>query len=222
MKKILIFYGSYGGGHFSAARNIKEYIETNYSETEILLVDCVEYINKALNKVSTKTYAELSTNAQWLWKQLYESSQKERGAFSKISNTANKIMAKKLNKLIQEFNPNAIISTFPFSSQMCAILKKKHKITCKLATVLTDYAPHREWLIHNEFVDYFFVAHEGMKTNLMDFGVCESKIFITGIPLSNRFLLHYDKDKVLQEFGLAKNKKTILFFAGRRIWAWER
>ena len=27
MKKILIFYGSYGGGHLSAARSIKEYIE---------------------------------------------------------------------------------------------------------------------------------------------------------------------------------------------------
>ena len=27
MKKIIIFYGSYGGGHLSAARNIKEYIE---------------------------------------------------------------------------------------------------------------------------------------------------------------------------------------------------
>ena len=26
MKKVLIFYGSYGGGHLSAARSIKEYI----------------------------------------------------------------------------------------------------------------------------------------------------------------------------------------------------
>ena len=29
MNKILIFYGSYGGGHLSAARNIKDYIENN-------------------------------------------------------------------------------------------------------------------------------------------------------------------------------------------------
>ena len=30
MKRVMIFYASYGGGHLSAARSIKEYIETNY------------------------------------------------------------------------------------------------------------------------------------------------------------------------------------------------
>lgn len=35
-----------------------------------------------------------------------------------------------------------------------------------------------------------------------------------GIPLSNRFLAHYDKEKTLSEFGLKSNKITILFFAG--------
>ena len=44
MKKILVFYGSYGGGHLSAARSIKEYIETNYTNVEVKLVDCMEYI----------------------------------------------------------------------------------------------------------------------------------------------------------------------------------
>jgi len=35
-----------------------------------------------------------------------------------------------------------------------------------------------------------------------------------GIPLSNRFLAHYDKAKTLSEFGLKLNKTTVLFFAG--------
>ena len=41
MKKILIFYGSYGGGHLSAARSIKEYIDSNYNNYQIEMVDCV-------------------------------------------------------------------------------------------------------------------------------------------------------------------------------------
>ena len=32
MKKIMISYASYGGGHLSAAKNLKEYIEKNYPE----------------------------------------------------------------------------------------------------------------------------------------------------------------------------------------------
>ena len=35
MRKVLIFYASYGGGHLSAARSIKEYIEDNFKDVEI-------------------------------------------------------------------------------------------------------------------------------------------------------------------------------------------
>ena len=212
MNKILIFYGSYGGGHLSAARNIRDYIENNYTDYEIKLVDCIEYINKILNKVTTKAYTDFSRNARWIWKQLYYGS--EKGGLSKISNSINRVMAIKLNKLLQEFKPDLIISTHPFSSQMCAILKKKQKINCKLATVMTDYAPHSQWLVAHEFVDYYFVAHEGMKEDLIERGVDLQKILATGIPLSNRFLLSYDKSKILSEYNLNPDKKTILFFAG--------
>jgi len=212
MNKILIFYGSYGGGHLSAARNIKDYIEKNYQNSEVLMIDCIEYINKILNKVTTKAYTDFSKNARWIWKKIYYGS--ENGGLSKISNSINSVMSIKLNTIIQEFNPNLIISTHPFSSQMCAVLKKRRKISCKVATVMTDYAPHNQWLVAHNFVDFFFVAHEAMKDELIKRGVNKNKIFATGIPLSNRFLLHYDKAKILSEYNLSTDKKTILFFAG--------
>ena len=79
---------------------------------------------------------------------------------------------------------------------------------------MTDYEVHAQWLIHNDCVDYFFVAHEGMTNDLLKFGIDQEKIFETGIPLSNRFLANYDKESVLKEFGLELNKTTILFFGG--------
>lgn len=212
MKKILIFYGSYGAGHLSAARSIKEYIDNNFENTETMLVDCIEYINKTLNKVSTKTYDELSKKVPWAWEKVYSSSQA--GPLSKVSNTSNKLMSIKLNKLIQNFNPDLIISTHPFSTQMCGILKEKQKINCKIATVLTDYAPHNQWLVNSDFIDYYFVAHYGMKKALEKAGIAPEKVFSTGIPLSNRFLSHYNKEETLKTFGLQPNKRTVLFFAG--------
>lgn len=212
MNRILIFYGSYGGGHLSASRSIRDYIQSNYPDSEIMMVDCIEYINKLFNKVTTKAYVDFSKNARWIWKQLYYGS--ESGGLARISNSINRIMAIKLDKLIQEFCPTLIISTHPFSSQMCAILKQKGKVNCTLATVMTDYAPHNQWLVAHEFVDYYFVAHEGMKEQLIERGVEPNKIYATGIPLSNRFLLNYDKPKILQEYNLNPDKKTILFFCG--------
>lgn len=212
MKKILIFYGSYGGGHLSAAKSIRDYIEKNYSDSQVELVDCVEYVNKLFNKLTTKAYKDFSKNARWIWKHLYYDS--ENGSLSRICNTINRLMAIKLNRLIQEFQPDLIISTHPFSSQMCAILKEKEKFNCKVATILTDYAPHNQWLVKNEFIDYYFVAHQGMIDDLVSRGVNKDKIYATGIPLSGRFLQTYDKQKILEDYGLTPDKKTILFFAG--------
>lgn len=212
MKKILIFYGSYGGGHISAARAIKEYIDKNYEDCETMLVDCIEYINKLLNKVTTKAYADFAKKAPWAWEYIYKSG--EDGMAAKASELSNKIMSLKLKTLLQEFNPDLVISTHYFSSQMCAILKSKGKINCKVATVMTDYEPHKQWYALNEYIDYLFVAHEKMKEEIINDGVPASKIYVTGIPLSNRFLLSYDKEQTLRSFGLLPGKTTVLFFAG--------
>lgn len=212
MKKILIFYGSYGGGHLSAAKSIRDYIEKNYSDSQVELVDCVEYVNKLFNKLTTKAYKDFSKNARWIWKHLYYDS--ESGSLSRICNTINRLMAIKLNRLIQEFQPDLIISTHPFSSQMCAILKEKGKSNCKVATILTDYAPHNQWLVKSEFIDYYFVAQQGMVDDLVSRGVNKDKIHVTGIPLSSRFLQSYNKQKILEDYGLTSDKNTILFFAG--------
>lgn len=212
MKKILIFYAAYGGGHLSAAKSIKEYLDNNYKNIETKLVDCMEYINKPLNTITKTAYTEMAKKAPWAWGKVYSKS--EKGPIAEISTASNKVMSIKLNTLLQEYEPDLIISTHPFSSQMCAYLKKKEKLTAKLATVMTDYAPHDQWLVHSDYTDFYFVAHEKMKEQLIEHGINKNKVFATGIPLSNRFLLHYNKEETLNYFGLKPNKKTILFFAG--------
>ena len=198
MQKILIFYGSYGGGHLAAAKSISEYLQSNYSNVEVQIVDCIEYINKYLNKVSTEAYKELAKKAPWLWKRVYKDS--KTGPLAHISTTTNKLMSYRLNLLIQEFKQDLIISTHPFSTQMCAILKKKGKIDCKLATILTDYQIHPQWLILSSFSDYFFVSNEQMKTDMISEGINDEKIFVTGIPVSERFLQKMDKKSIYEQF----------------------
>ena len=212
MKKVMIFYAAYGGGHLSAARSIKENIEINHKDVEVKLVDCMEYVNKYVNKVTTKAYSELAKKAPRTWGKVYWKSQ--RGPLAHFSTTSNKVLSIKLNKLLKDFEPDIIISTHPFGTQMCAYLKKLGKLDAKIATVMTDYAPHDQWLVFNHYVDYYFVSHEGMKKQLHEKGIPNEKIFATGIPLSNKFLLRYDKTEILESFGLLPNRKTVLFFGG--------
>ena len=213
MKKVLILYAKYGGGHSSAANAIKNYIDNHYENIEANVVDCIEYINRALNKISTSTYRKITSATPRLWKKVYHNS--EKGILSKISNGSNKFMARKLYHLVEEYNPDIIISTHMFSTQMISYLKKKNKINCTLATVLTDFAPHDQLLVGCKYGDYFFVSSNQMKESLInDFGISKTKVFVTGIPLSERFKSYFDTHKILKDFGLTANKKTILFFGG--------
>lgn len=211
--KTLIFYASYGGGHLSAANSINQYIQDHYKNCETQIVDCMKYINKGIEKVTTDSYKVMAKSAPWAWGEIYKLS--EKGPIALISNFSNNVMSVRLNKLLKEFNPDIVISTHPFSTQMIAYLKKHKKINCKLASVMTDFAPHNQWLVNTEYIDYIFVSHEGMRKQIIDEkGVNENKIYATGIPLSNRFLEHYNKKELKESFKLTPKKKTILFFGG--------
>ena len=180
MKKILIFYGSYGGGHLAAAKSIENHIKANYSGMEVKLVDCMEYINKYLNKLLADSYNEAAKKAPWAWKTAYHLSND--GLTSMAVTTSNKLFSIKLNTLLQEFQPDLIISTHPFGTQMCGILKKKHKIECPLATILTDFHIHGQWLVFHEYCENFFVSNEQMKQDMIAYGVDENKIHISRHP----------------------------------------
>lgn len=213
MKKVLILYAAYGGGHLSAAKSLKNYIDNNFTDVETNLIDCIKYINKALDKVTTGAYKQMAKKAPWAWKKVYFNS--EKGLLGKFSSGTNKLMAKKLFHLFEEYNPDLVISTHPFATQMTSYLKKKGKVNCTLATVLTDFAPHDQWLVGNTYGDYFFVSHDGMKESLInEFNIEEKKVFATGIPLSNKFSLDFNKQEIYDIFELDSSKKTILFFGG--------
>lgn len=212
MRKILIFYASYGGGHLSAANSIKQCIDDNFKNCETKLVDCMEYVNRPVNKITTTAYKELAKKFPWAWGEVYSHSQK--GPLAHISSASNNLLAKKLLKLLKEYQPDIVISTHPFGSQMVSYLKRKALVDCKLATIMTDFAPHDQWLVGKDYVDYYFVSHEKMRQELINSNVADNTVFATGIPLSNRFLMHFDKDEIMKSMGLNPDKRVILFFGG--------
>lgn len=212
MKKVLIFYASYGGGHLSAAKSILKYITEYYTDVEAEMIDCMKYINKPIERVTTGAYREMAKKVPKLWGKVYSGS--EKGLLSKISKDSNKLMARKLNHLLQEKKPDLVISTHPFSSQMVSYLKRKGKQNCTLATIMTDFAMHKQWLIGHQYTEYFFVSNDSMKQDIINYGVSKDKVFVTGIPMSDRFFENFDTKKIYEMFELDVNKKVILFFGG--------
>lgn len=214
MKRVLILYAKYGGGHLAAAKSLQTYIEDHYFyNTDVKCVDCMKYINPFINAVTTDAYKNMAKKTPKLWKNLYNKSRK--GTIAYVSSKANEIMAKKLNKLFKEYLPDIVISTHPFATQMTSYLKEHGKTDCILATVLTDFAPHDQWLVGCEYGDYFFVSNTKMREDLINnYNIPAEKVFATGVPLANTFSYPFYDDDTFNLYHLNKNKKVILFFGG--------
>lgn len=76
MQKILILYAKYGGGHLSAACSIKEYIDKHLDDVETNLVDCMKYINKPIEKITTGAYNQMAKKMPKAWGKIYINSRK--------------------------------------------------------------------------------------------------------------------------------------------------
>ena len=157
-KKIVILYASVGGGHFKAAEAIKNYLIKHHTECEVEMLDALKYTNKAFDKIVIKSYINMARYSPELWGDIYKFSEKQYSV-ANFSNAVQKILSLKLVKYFKEKEPDVIVSTHPFITEMCAVLKKKEKISAKLNVIITDYASHRFWELKPEYIDHYFVAN---------------------------------------------------------------
>ena len=91
-----------------------------------------------------------------------------------------------------------------------------------MATILTDFEIHEQWIVGHEYTDLYFVSNEHMKDELIEHSIPASQIFVTGIPFSNRFLQNFDRKNIFKMFNLDINKKVALFFWRWGVWLGQR
>lgn len=211
--KVLILYSSYGGGHVKAAEALKEYYENEHPDYELMFIDAVKYTSPELNTVLLKSYVQLSKNLPKTWGRIYNLADRH-SSITELSTLVNKAVAKKFLSLVTDFNPDIILCTHSFSVDMLANLKRKNIIKSKLGMVITDYFGHAVWVTQSDVVDAFFVAQDIMVNQLENYSIPTEKIFVTGIPSMKAFSQNYERQQVLNEFGLKDNIFTILFFPG--------
>ena len=210
--KVLLFYASYGGGHYSAASSIMQYIKKTYPDIEVEICDLIKYISKGIDKITTDAYKRVTRDTPKLWEKFYEVADENFHLDSAYN--FSKFYYMPILHLLKKSKPDIVISSHPVGSQIVSYIKKKGKYDCKLASVMTDFASHNQWLIGHDHIDYIFVSNESMREDIISKGVDPDKIYATGIPLSNRFLQHFDREEIKKSFDLDPDKHTILFFGG--------
>lgn len=208
---ILILSASTGGGHMASSNALKSFIEMHNEDAKVRVIDTIKYINPTLNKVVTGGYTTLAKEFPLIYKRLYKLTDQKRKLTSMMGKM-NLIFSKKLLPLINDFKPDIIITTHPFSTEMISILKERKKIDIPLMCIMTDYIAHNTWI--KPYVDVYIVASETMKNEMIDRGISDEKVYPYGIPVDKKFLEEFDKTKIMQEVGFKEGKTTILVMAG--------
>lgn len=212
MKKVLLLTASYGTGHISAAKSINEVIKFCHPDWEVKIVDYLT-LKKCLPQGKLTFFQKLynfSMEIPILF-DLFFFITDNRFCTEILKLIINFTSYKNVKELLNEFQPDIIVSTHPYWNFAIKKYKKEEKKYIPYICVVTDsYMIHKAWI--DKSVDYYCVMDEDTKHILINHGI--KNIFVTGFPVSPRLFEHVDKKLVLEECGLDEKKLTILITVG--------
>lgn len=210
-KKILIFYITERSGHHCAALALKKAMEEKDPGTRVLCLNAFSYLFPIIDRITHHTYLFVIKRMPFIWERMYDNPRfvgKVRGVQARIHAQA----VKKIKKLLDDFQPDAVVCTQAFPCGIIASYKKSFSSPLPLFAVLTDFLPHAFWVY--EEVNHFFVPAEPTRRWLESNGVPQDKISISGIPIDPKFAIRLDRRELMIEYGLDPQKPAILIMGG--------
>lgn len=211
-RTVLILYANYGEGHKRAAKAIEAKLRNDMEEDVTIHVE--DYLGDAYplsDWIMRKLYLQTFSWAKTIYQQMYYMT-KDFSVDSSLFSLPSFIGSLKLERHIKNIQPNIVISTFPTITGMLAKVKDRGNVDFKLYCLLTDYVSHSQWLYQS--VDRYFVPTEKIKHHLIESGIRESVIEPTGIPVMPHFEFPYEKQQLMEKWGLKTSEPVVLISAG--------
>ena len=208
--RILILSASIGAGHQKAGEALcRAYSERFGGVAEH--VDFLHYASPRFSRLVERSYYLMTKHTPTVWKLLYQIEDNPKFArYSPVKRLEVYIGLRKYRELIRKYQPDAIICTHFLPAAIVSYMYPE--IPIPNGVVLTDYVSHPMWIHSDNHL--FFVAHRGMRGELMMQGVEESRIRVTGIPINPNFSKIYDRRTLKEKLQLNPELPVILVMSG--------
>ncbi|HZK54919.1 MAG TPA: glycosyltransferase [Desulfosporosinus sp.] len=196
--RILVFSAGFGNGHFRAAEAVIEGLRIKEPNADIIHLDFGDFLSRWVNTMVKNVYIEMIKHTPKLWGKLYYKTARLQPE-SRLQRFLKQLGRSDFLKYIQAFAPDLIVCTHPTVSSILAQLRYEQILQVPVITVITDYAVHSHWV--HPGVDRYMVACEEVKESLVSWGIKESSILVTGIPVSPKFEVEMDREHLMNELG---------------------
>jgi processive 1,2-diacylglycerol beta-glucosyltransferase len=206
--KILILFASYGDGHYQVSQALRQRF-ADYG-ANIVLADLYAQAHPAVDRLVRFIYLKCYTVIPHLYGWVYYKTKHldSNGLFFRFLHSFG---LNKLRQIIKTEQPDAVINTFPILAM--SMLKMRREFSIPVYNVLTDFEFHARWV--HPVIDKYYVATDELKAQVMQTGVAEERIAVSGIPLAPDFAAGLpERTAAREKLGIDPGQKTVLVVAG--------
>lgn len=214
--KILIISSDTGGGHRSAAQALAVGLQKFWhgESVAVRIVKAVEESHHITDKLVNVYNWVLRHRQSWM-KYLY-------WAVNRFRPETREFFHRRcvgfLRDHFEKWCPHVVVSVHPLTQHIFGRVLRELKLTDQipLVTVVTDpcYGFWKGWACDD--VSLYLVANDDARRQLLDYGVPDEKIKISGLPLHPKFreVQEIDAQEARRAFGLDPDKFTVFVNAG--------
>jgi UDP-N-acetylglucosamine:LPS N-acetylglucosamine transferase len=178
--KVLILTAHTGGGHISLAQAMKDTLDENYA---------VE-IAAPLPSIIHRYYTWAERHSLRFYELTFNSSDNEKAAL-RMHKIVTSLIQKRLKTLIEQVEPQLIISAHPFLYYSVARVNEQLSKRIPLVFLLPEPERiHSAWIAEKN-ADAYLVSDREVFDQALASGIDESRLYLTGRPVRKQFLQDY-------------------------------
>ncbi len=212
-KRVLILYITERSGHHSAALALKSAFELKDPEGTVMCVNVTRHVFPFAEKVIHTLYMAVIKRVPKVWEKMYDNPKIVNNG-KRLKNWIYALAVRRVDGLIKQFKPDAVICTQAFPCGIVAEYKNTISNCSDLALlgVLTDFAPHAFWVHKN--VDYYVTACDESRDMLKSRGIEPEKIKTFGIPIDPKFSHELNREELLNNYGFKSEEPVVMVMGG--------
>lgn len=208
-RTVLILSTSFGAGHVRAAEALRDACRELDPGGRVEIVDFLRTFNRYLSRVAEEAFYAMTKHTPRVYKFFYEIESKPASRLVRVETRLGRGM---LLRILDDIQPDCVISTHFLPAGVLDRLGDR--VGVPQGVVMTDYESHPLWLYPG--VDAYFVAHAGMRKELVASGVAPQRIHATGIPIKAEFGAPHDREALRRRLLPRTDLPLVLVASGGR------
>lgn len=211
--KLLLLSGPFGEGHRQAAQALLETCRLARPDTEPVIVDFMEWTLPRLHGFSKAVFHQGMRACPSIYGYLFRHTRRG-STLSSLPGRLRWYGLGRIVKLLSEVDPTIVVCTFPPAAAALSALKLAGLTNIPAVTVITDHTDHSYWV--HPGTDLYVVGSDKVRRGLLESGVADSRIEVTGIPVRPPFSEAAGAERAVlrAKLGLQADKPVLLLMGG--------